>query len=48
MQQALEQLFAGQLYDCLLIQDLKAIIARIPEDKFIEAIINLQPYKPHF
>jgi hypothetical protein len=35
-------------YDQFVLDDMKVIIGRIPEEAFIEAIINMQPYKPQF
>lgn len=44
----LEKLKVCPVYDINLLDDLKIIIGKIPEEKFIEAIINIQPYKPQF
>jgi hypothetical protein len=44
----LEKLALSPQYDRHLIEDLKTIVNKIPEERFVEAIINLQPYKPNF
>lgn len=31
-----------------MIDDLQTILKKIPEDKFVEATLNLQPFKPIF
>lgn len=48
MLQALQDLAKHPAHDTHLIDDLKTVVLRIPEEKFIEAIINMQPYKPQF
>lgn len=37
-----------QLFDGNMIEDLITIIEKIPEDKFVEATLNIQPFKPSF
>jgi hypothetical protein len=48
MLQALQDLAKHPTHDRHLLEDLKTVVVRIPEERFIEAIINLQPYKPQF
>jgi hypothetical protein len=35
-------------YDQSLLDDLKIVIGNIPEENYIEAILNMQPYRPKF
>ena len=35
-------------YDENLLDDLKLIVSSIKEEKFIQAILNLQPFRPKF
>lgn len=48
MLQALHHLATHPKHDRHLLEELKTVVTRIPEERFIEAIINLQPFKPHF
>jgi hypothetical protein len=47
MVQALQDLAKSARHDARLLEGLKSVVLRVPDDKFIEAIMNLQPYKPH-
>lgn len=48
MLDTIEKLALCPQYDRHLLDDLKTVVNKIPEEKFIEAILNLQPYKPNF
>ena len=36
------------IYDNNMLDDLSTIVERIKEEKFIEATLNIQPFKPKF
>lgn len=48
MLDSLQRLALSPQFDRNLIEDLTSLVKRVPEEKFVEAIINLQPYKPNF
>jgi hypothetical protein len=48
MLETLERLSLSPQFDTGLIEDTTMLVKKIPEEKFVEAIINLQPYKPNF
>lgn len=48
MLESLQRLALSPQFDRSLIEDLANLVKRVPEEKFVEAIINLQPYKPNF
>lgn len=48
MLQTVDKLKLNIKFDHCLLDDLKTVINKISEEKFIEAIINMQPYKPQF
>lgn len=48
MLDSLDKMALSPQYDRHLLDDLRTVINKIPEEKFIEAILNLQPYKPNF
>lgn len=48
MLESLERLSFSTQFDHCLIEHLASLVKRVPEERFIEAIINLQPYKPNF
>jgi len=35
-------------YDQFLLDDIKMVVGNIPEENYIEAILNMQPYRPKF
>lgn len=48
MLETLERLALSSQFDHSLIEDLTSLVKRVPEEKFVEAIINLQPYRSNF
>lgn len=48
MRKCLEKFKTKAIFDNNMIEDLDYIISKIPEDRFIEATLNLQPFKPMF
>ena len=48
MRKGLLRLKGKHLYDQNMIDDLDFILAKIPEDYFVAATLNLQPFKPMF
>lgn len=48
MLQALEKLGTDSKNDGTLLGHLASLIKKLPEDSFIEAIMNMKPLKPHF
>lgn len=48
MLKTLESMLASQQYDAKMVEELRNFVKNIAEEKYIEAIINMQPYKPKF
>lgn len=48
MRKSLEKFKTKGIFDNNMIEDLDYIISKIPEDRFVEATLNLQPFKPIF
>lgn len=46
MLNVLQTLINSQQYDLHLVEDLKMVVSKVPDDRFVEAVMNLQPYKP--
>ena len=48
MIETVETLKLHAQYDQFLLNDLKIVVQSIPEENYIEAILNMQPYRPKF
>jgi hypothetical protein len=48
MLKTLESMIVSQQYDAKLVEELRNVVRNIPDEKYVEAIINMQPYKPKF
>ncbi len=48
MRKVLEKFKSKGIYDANMIDDLATILGKISEDCFVEATLNLQPFKPMF
>ena len=44
----IERLKNKNIYDNNMLHDLATIVQRIKEEKFIEATLNIQPFRPNF
>ena len=48
MLKTLESMLSSQQYDAKMVEELRSFVKNISEEKYVEAIINMQPYKPKF
>jgi hypothetical protein len=48
MMKCIVRLKKKNIYDNNMLDDLSTIVERIKEEKFIEATLNIQPFKPKF
>lgn len=48
MVKVLHKLRKKEHYDVNLIDDLITVVAKMPEQRFIETIMHIEPFKPNF
>ena len=48
MSRCLERFMVKKIFDNNMVLDLLTIIQKIPEEKFVQATLNIQPFRPSF